>query len=201
MKNTMTKLSLAALATAFALPTFAGGLTTPVPEPVIVQPAPVYAPSNDWTGAYIGAQIGYGDIGSGGAGLDGDGALGGVHAGYRHDFGQFVTGVELDYDTSNIDLGVGGDTLDSVARLKFIAGADMGNTLFYATAGGARAKATLGGVGTSDNGYFLGLGAAYAMNDNWTVGAEVLGHRFDDFGGTGVDLKATTISARIGYKF
>ena len=183
-------------------PVFAGGLTAPVDEPVVyAETAVVPAPSADWSGGYVGAQIGYGDIGSNGAGLDGSGAIGGVHAGYLMDFGQFVTGAELSYDATNIDLGAGADTLDSVARLKLIAGYDLGRTLVYGSAGVARAKATLAGVGLSDNGYFLGLGADYALTDQWTVGGEVMAHRFNDFAGTGVRLDATTVQAKVAYRF
>lgn len=201
MNKFIKTVSLAAVAAGFALPSFAGGLTEPVPEPVIVAAAPIYAPTADWSGAYVGAQIGYGDISSDPAGLDGNGVIGGVHAGYLYDFGQFVAGAELDYDKTNIDLNAGGDQLDDVARLKLIAGADLGKTLVYATGGAARASATIGGVDRSDNGYFLGLGATYAVSDQWTVGGEVLGHRFNDFDASGVDLKATTVTARVSYRF
>ena len=202
MNKTMTRIFTSIpLVAALALPAFAGGMTDPVPEPMIVEAVPVFAPSNDWSGGYVGAQLGYGDIGSGGAGLDGNGAIGGLHAGYRYDFGQFVAGAEVDYDWSNVDLGAGDDTLDDVARLKLMAGADLGRTLVYATGGAARASATLGGASLSDNGYFLGLGMAYAVTDQVNVGAEVLGHRFNNFAATGVDLKATTVTARVAYNF
>ena len=38
-------------------------------------------------------------------------------------------------------------------------------------------------------------------NDSWTVGGELLGHRFSDFDGTPVDLDVTTVTARVSYKF
>ena len=74
----------------FSAPAFAGGLGDVAPEPeVVAYDAPVQANTGgDWGGGYVGAQIGYGDLKSNGAGLDGDGAIGGVHAGYRADFGQ-----------------------------------------------------------------------------------------------------------------
>lgn len=201
MNKTLTSLTLATAVAALALPAFAGGMTEPVPEPMVMEAAPVYTPSGNWTGAYVGAQLGYGDISTNAVGLDGNGAIGGIHAGYLYDFGQFVAGGELDYDKTNIDLNAGGDQLDSVARLKLIGGYDLGSTLIYATGGAARAKATVGGVGLSDNGYFLGIGAKYALSDQWTLGGEVLGHRFNNFDATGVDIKATTVTARVSYKF
>lgn len=202
MKTTYTLVTATLIGLTGGLPALAGGMTTPVEEPMVyAELAPVIAPSADWSGGYVGAQLGYGDVNSNGAGLDGNGAIGGVHAGYLMDFGQFVTGAELSYDTSNIDLGAAGDTLDSVARLKLIAGYDLGRTMIYGSAGVARASATLGGVGQSDNGYFVGLGADYALTDQWTFGGEVMAHRFNDFAGTGVKLEATTIQAKIAYRF
>jgi outer membrane immunogenic protein len=192
--------------TLFVLPAFAGGLAPAEPEPEIMAAAPVYvAPSADWTGFYAGAQLGYGDvnstIGDAEAGLDGNGMLGGVHAGYRWDFGQFVAGAEVDYDAADIELGDGLGSLDSVARLKLTGGADLGRSLVYGTVGVASADATVEGVGLSDTGYFFGGGVDFAVNERWTVGGEVLQHQFDDFDGTGIDFDATTIKAKVALRF
>jgi outer membrane immunogenic protein len=206
LKEMMMKTSIASmlLMTAIAAPVFAGGPTEPVPEPVVA-PAPVAAPVNtggEWGGAYVGAQLGYADIDSNGAGLDGDGVLGGVHAGYRYDFGTAVVGGELDYDTASIDLGpVAGNELDSVARLKLMAGADLGRTLVYGTAGYAYAEASVGGASLSDDGWFAGLGADYALTDQWRIGGEILTHKFDNFDGTGVDFDVNTVKAKVSFAF
>lgn len=204
MKTHATLLFATCIATVLALsPAAAGGPTVPVPEPVLV-PAPVIAPvsnDGDWGGAYVGVQLGYGDVTSGEAGLDGNGAIGGVHAGYRYDFGKAVIGAELDYDMANVDLDAANSGLDSVARLKLMAGADLGRTLIYGTAGAAYADASVAGADASDRGYFLGVGADYALTDKWVVGGEVLAHRFDDFDGSGVDLKATTATVRAIFNF
>lgn len=186
-----------------ATPVLAGGPVAVESEPTV---APVFEPalpaSVDWGGFYVGAQLGYADIDSNGAGLDGNGALGGVHAGYRWDFGQYVAGAELDYDSASIDLGTApGDTLDDVTRLKLMGGAEFGNSLIYATTGIARASATVGGAGLSDNGYFLGAGIDYAVTDRWSVGGELMQHRFSDFDGSGVDLDATTLKAKVSLRF
>lgn len=197
--------SIAALlaTAALASPALAGGPTVVQSEPVVTAaPAPVVAPSADWGGFYAGAQLGYADIGSDGAGLDGNDWLGGIHAGYRWDFGQYVAGAELDYDTASIDLGsVPGDEIDSIARLKFMGGTEVGNSLIYATAGAARATATVGGNDLSDNGWFIGAGFDTAINDRWTVGGELLQHRFSDFDGRGVDFDATTLKAKVSLRF
>ena len=198
----MKKLAIILSASALSAPAFAGGLSTPVVEPVVTPaPAPVYMPSTDWSGFYAGGQVGYGDIDSNGAGLDGHGWGGGVHAGYRWDLGKTVLGVEGSYDKFDTDLGGNLGTLDNVTRLKLMAGADLGKTLVYATTGVAWADATVGGASLSDNGYFLGAGLDYALNDKWTVGGEVLAHKFDNFDNSGVDLDATTVAAKVSFRF
>jgi outer membrane immunogenic protein len=183
-------------------PAFAGGINDPVPEPeVIAAPVAVAPPSMDWNGFYAGAALGYADVDSNGGGLDGYGPLGGVLAGYRYDFGRTVAGVELDYDVADIDLNAGADSLDDVARLKLMAGYEFGRALVYGTVGAAQANATVGGVGLSDTGYFGGLGVDYAVTDRIGVGGELLQHQFNDFDGSGVDLDATTIKARVFLQF
>jgi hypothetical protein len=172
-----------------AAPALAGGLTEPAPEPVVTAPPPPVETGNDWTGLYGGASIGYGNLDAGGT--DGSGALYGLRAGYDYDFGSWVLGGGLDYDWSDVDLEGGAGSLDAVARLKVRAGADLGNTLVYAAGGLARADANIGGTDFSDDGFF----------GNWTVGGEVLLHRFDDFDGTGTDIDATTANVNVGLRF
>jgi outer membrane immunogenic protein len=202
----MKLLASLALATTLSAPAFAGGMAEPMPEPMIaaVIVAPVTA---DWSGFYIGAQLGYGDLSGDLANtngtttsLDGDGAIVGLHAGYRYDFGRFVAGMELAYNTANIDLGTVGE-LDNVTQLKLTGGYDLGQTLVYASVGAARAEGSVGGTDLSDNGWLLGIGMDYAINDAWTLGGELTHHRFDDFDGTGVDLRANLLQVKLGYRF
>lgn len=164
---------------------------TPV-EPVIVTPAP--ASTGAWTGGYIGGQIGYGDFSLGGA--NGDGAIGGLTAGYDYDLGNWVIGAGVDYDFS--DVSMGGTTIDNIARLKLRAGYDTGPGLVYLTAGGA--KAFTDNLG-DDTGYFAGVGYEHMLNDKFSVGGEVLYHEFKDFNGSGNDLDGTTLQLRAAYRF
>ncbi len=39
------------------------------------------------------------------------------------------------------------------------------------------------------------------MTDQWALGGEVLTHRFSDYDSTGIDLDATTVSARVSFQF
>jgi len=180
----------------------AGSLADPVIEPAaepVFAPAPV-AFGTDWTGAYGGLNLGYGDIDSN-IGVSGDDMTYGIHLGYDYDFGNFVLGGELEYDKADIDLATAGGvvaaSVDSVTRLKLRGGYDLGRTLIYATAGVARVDTTLG----NENGEFIGLGLAYQVTDNFTLGGEVLEHRFDDINGSGVDADATTFNLRGSYRF
>lgn len=186
-----------------AAPAFAGSLDQPVTEPAI-EAVPQIAPVNtggDWTGAYAGVQLGFGKVTSTGTALEGQGALGGVHAGYNHDFGKLVLGGEVDWDKAKADLSSGAGTLESIARLKLKAGADLGRVMVYGTAGVAQANATVGGASLSDTGVFGGLGLDYALSDKWVVGGEVLRHNFGNFDSSGIDLNATTVTARASLKF
>jgi opacity protein-like surface antigen len=198
MKFITATAALAAVATFGAMPALAGGPTEVYNEPMVA-PAPmvVAAPNADWSGLYVGGQLGYGDVDASAGGLDGSGFTTGLLAGYRADFGQFVAGVEGNYDWTDIDLGGGVATLDNVARLKLIGGYDMGPALVYGTVAAVRAESSIG----NDSGYALGVGMDYALSDRMTLGAELLEHRFDDFNGSGVDLDATTFNTRVGFRF
>jgi opacity protein-like surface antigen len=198
MKTPIKALVGASFGALLTAPAFAGGLSQPMIEPAPAAPVTYAAPSQDWTGGYVGAQLGYAD-GSVGA-TSGNNGTYGLRAGYDWDFGKWVAGAGVDWDKTDINLG-GGDNLDSIARLKLRAGADLGKTLVYVTAGGAHAKATVGGASHSDNGWFAGIGAEYAINDKWTVGGEVVKNQFDNFDNLGVDADATTASVNVGFRF
>lgn len=195
----MTNIRTLSVATATTLllgsTAYAGTLTDPIVE---TTPAPAVTPvitGTDWTGAYGGLNLGYGDVDASG-GLGGNDTTFGVHFGYDYDFGSYVLGGEIEYDDADIDLGAGVNT-DSVTRLKLRAGYDLGRTLVYGTAGAAYLETSVG----DQTGAFIGVGAAYQATDRITVGAELLGHRFIDIGDTDVDADATTFNLRASYRF
>ncbi len=194
-----TKISTLALtiATAMGGTAYAGSLADAPVEAPVYAPAPIAQPVvGDWTGFYTGLNLGYADVDGPGA-FDGDDMSYGFHAGYDYDFGQFVLGGELEYDKTDLDLG-GNANIDSIARAKIKGGYDLGNTLVYATAGAARADTSFG----DETGKFAGVGVAYKVTDRYTVGAELLEHRFDDLGGVaGADADATTFNLRASMRF
>lgn len=184
-------------ATAFGTAALAGSVGQPADAPVVSAPppAPVYD-SQSWTGYYIGLQLGYADIDGGG--LSGDNSTFGFHSGYDHDFGDFVLGGEVDFDQTSLDLNGGAATVDHVGRLKVKGGYDLGNTLIYGTVGYAFADTSVG----DESAPFYGIGATYRMNNGYSIGAELLEHKFDDVGGTpGLDLDATTLTIRGSLRF
>ncbi|MGH6908519.1 MAG: outer membrane protein [Methylococcales bacterium] len=124
---------------------------------------PVIDTAYDWTGFYIGANVGYGgaDIegdfdlsdgpgnfltgGSGSFNLDLNGIVGGAQAGYNWQTGNWVLGIEadasfVDWDDSvgpNIDTETVSAETDFLGTLRLRAGLAVDNWLLYATAGGA----------------------------------------------------------------
>ncbi|UWR66313.1 porin family protein [Phaeobacter inhibens] len=189
--------SMAAIAAALSTPAFAGNLEEPVVAPAPAAPPVVVAnDGGDWTGAYIGGQIGQLDADTSN-GLSGDDVSYGVHAGYNYDFGRFVLGGEIDYDATDVDLGGGAATVDSVMRGKVKAGYDFGPVLAYVTGGVAQVDTSVG----DETGEFYGIGVAYRLTDQWTVGGEVLEHDFDNLGSSGISADATTVSLRASYQF
>lgn len=202
MKRILAVVALGSL----AAPAFAGGPVVVTPEPeVIPAVVPVVGDrGGEWGGFYGGAQIGYGKVDGDASGvrvIDGDGAIGGVQAGYRWDFGKTVLGVEAAYLGGNVKDDSADAKLKHTADLKLQLGYDMGRSLIYATAGGSWAKARVAGTDYSDNGWNVGLGYDYDLGNNWLVGAEYLHRRMDNFDNTGTDLKADTFTIRANYRF
>ncbi|WP_099867865.1 outer membrane protein [Pararhizobium haloflavum] len=167
--------------------------------------APMVEPESNWTGPYIGGQVGYGFVDPDLPGVDGEGIVGGVHAGYNYDLGGFVVGGEVDYDFADLEVedDVLGDVgqIDGIARAKAKAGVDLGRVLPYVTAGGAYAHGDLAGEDVDDFGFLVGGGVDVAATDNIIVGAEYLYHNFNSFDDTDVDVDVHTVRAKASFKF
>lgn len=216
-----------------AAPASAGGFA-PVadpPAPVAVPPLAAPAPDSDWSGPYLGAQLGFGRFDSALSDSDsdpldfyaGDGPVVGLHAGYMLDLGRLVLGGELDWDRSSIAIGPGDDipdtgndfgSVESIARAKVRLGFDAGRFLPYVTAGVARVtfdheNPLITDFEDEGTGHFVGLGAAYAISDRFTVGVEALRHEFEDVPapvdepppGVGFDTSFDTLTLRGSFSF
>ncbi|MBU2936939.1 MULTISPECIES: outer membrane protein [Pacificibacter] len=181
-----------------AAPTFAGNLDpAPMEAPVAVAVVPVQTAGTDWTGFYGGLSAGYGwgdEVAD-----DADDATYGLFGGYNYDLGNWVLGGELEYAKTDLDNGTA--EIDDMTRLKFRAGYDLGKVVVYGIVGANYANATIGGTDYSDTGVSYGLGADYALSDAVVAGFEVLQNDFNEFDDSGSDLSATTVGAKIAYRF
>jgi len=195
-------LYLALTATMLPMAAMAGGMAQPVVEPVVQAPAPmVMAPGLDWSGAYSGASLGFGKVNADGGNSDAHEGIFGLNLGYRKDFGKVVLGGEVSVSKNDIGIGSGDDQINSALQGQVSLGADLGKTLVYVAGGVARANASVDGSTGYGNGYFAGIGADYMLNDKFTVGAEVKSSHFNDFNNSGINLKATSVEMKVGFRF
>ena len=210
-------------ATLLAVPAVAGGLGD-FTAPVVAAPAPAepLAFGRDWTGGYVGAQIGYGGLNVDGTEgidfgdigedddddddddiieLEGSGFTYGLRSGYDFDFGNAVAGGFLTYDGANIDTdadetGVDAE-IDEIARAGLRLGYDAGNVMPYLA--GGYAYVDTDNIGSSD-GYFAGVGVESYVTENVSVGGEVLYHNFEGFD-NGFEADLTTANAFVNFRF
>jgi opacity protein-like surface antigen len=189
----MNRLSLSAIALVIASPVYAGGTVAPAPI-VIVEPIV----EETWTGWSGG--LSYNHIASasvGGIDLSGYGLV--ISGGYRYDFGNWVVGGAVDASVAG-EVEDNAGTTDDFGTNRFLGevGYDLGRALVYGTVGVA--DVTLG-TG-NDLATVYGIGVDYMINDNITVGAEVLQHTASDFDGVpGVDADILTVGINAAYRF
>jgi outer membrane immunogenic protein len=168
-------------------------------------PVPVYAaPIFTWTGFYVGGQVGYAwgtnksNVTFPGIGpsvsYDGNGVVGGVHAGYNQQFGSLVAGLEGDFEASGVrgsaspaaGLFVRSRT-DWQGSVRGRLGYAFDRVLVYGTGGVAFQNYkfdSFTGAGalsssTTRAGWTIGAGVEYAINNNWSARLE---YRYADFG-------------------
>lgn len=221
------RLLLAAALTALSFSAFAADLPRRSVAPVA--PAPVFS----WTGFYVGANGGYGfgkssasDIALNGfafpernGSFNTHGGVIGAQVGYNYQIGNYVVGVEADFDFANVkgsyvidpqaapasQSHVNGK-IENFGTVRARAGYAVNNVLIFATGGfayGSTKTSITNFINQSSplvtstatpTGYVLGAGAEYALTNNWIVKAEYL---YVDFGKKSAtfsefDLTATT---------
>lgn len=160
----------------------------------------------NWTGVYIGGQLGYtwGQMrydpyfGSNGFGFTADGVVGGAHVGYKWQTGQFVLGLEGDaegtsFSNSNIAADsyfpgyLFGTKIDLQGSIRGQVGYAWDSLLLYATGGAALADLrntySFGPYHDSFSmtraGWTVGAGLEYAFDHNWSGRVE---YRYTNFG-------------------
>ena len=220
MTSLTKRVSMAAVSavtlTLFSLPTFAADLDLPPPPP----PMPELRQSvADWTGVYVGAQLGVACFESTYTDTDpatvdpfnfgGCAGMGGVYGGYNYQVGSnFVFGIEGEYNAAfdghlwyqvpPSDVSHSVDDLSTIrARLGWLAN---DSTLLYVTGGygwlNASVDALVGpapGEAISASGtlggFVVGGGMEHAISNNFHIKAEYL---YGDFGSETYDLTGTT---------
>ncbi len=194
--------------------------------------APIYAPIFTWTGFYVGVNAGYGfgqvdstNLGVIGQYDDPDGFIGGGQIGYNYQMGQFVLGLEADFQgadlksqTAVIASGVrGSNEMTYFGTVRGRVGYAFDRFLPYVTGGFAygqvKNKITTPIASFSDDntqyGWTLGGGLEYAFTNNWTAKIEYLYVDLDKEslnvpGGTftsKVETKFSVVRAGLNYKF
>jgi outer membrane immunogenic protein len=179
-------------------------------------PAPVYraAPINvyNWSGFYVGGHVG---VGWTGGDNNDSGFLGGGQAGYNYQIGQWVLGAEGQVSATDIKNTVA--KLDWISTFAARAGWAFNQWLVYGKVGGAWAHAntTIDALETGNafgvrgrasastdktfDGWMLGLGAEYALRNNWTAKVE---YNMMDFGNDFVtDGKVHVVKVGVNYHF
>ncbi|MEM1151573.1 MAG: outer membrane beta-barrel protein [Pseudomonadota bacterium] len=161
---------------------------------------PGIAAAQSFDGPSVGLQLSYGDADTSGPSLDGEDTLIGLRAYYDVDFGNFIAGGGLQYDSTEIDLDGVAD-VDDVFRLGARVGVANGPAYFYGTAGFAQASTSGPADAGDSDGYFVGAGAEAFVADNITVGGEILYHEFEDFDIGSLEAEVTTIGFNVNYRF
>lgn len=209
----MKKILLAALLAGVATSAFASDLPTRKAPPV---PVPAYIPPVfTWTGFYIGVNGGYG-VNTGGKDFGNpDGGLVGGTIGYNYQFGQYVLGVEGDWDWADLTssgtnfVSTYKSNIDDILTARVRAGYAIDRTLLFVTGGyaGLDDKVSLGGIGNNTtwrNGGAIGGGVEYAITNNITAKAEYLflpmGNE-KEFYGAKSDVDLSLFRVGLNYKF
>ncbi|MCB6177300.1 porin family protein [Rhodobacter sp. Har01] len=200
--------SMAALAASASLAMAGGPLVVPA-DPVVVAPVAVH----DWSGPYVGLSYGKtsADVTfSPGPSFDfEDGSIAAIQVGYLYQRGALVYGGELAYGklSDTFIAGFGGDdeieyTVDLKARLGYA----MNKSLVYGVLG--YSKSNYVEPPNDDwkaDGIAYGLGAEFAVSQQFTLGLEYLtrdtsGDNPDGLGQT-ADFGLDTISLRLNFAF
>lgn len=170
---------------------------------------PAVSSDHDWSGFYIGANVGWGGADYSGCiecdadsraeaeELNVDGLVGGLHAGYNWQTDNIVLGVEIDGSLANWSdyAATASDDESQQASVNFLgsarvrAGLTSGNGLVYATGGLAISDAVWESKRDDDSwetvdfnnvGGVIGAGVEYAVSEHMSIRAEGLYYIFND---------------------
>lgn len=194
--------------------TLAANAADPV-QPQPYEPVPVQHSLYDWSGAYLGAMLGYtwGEYSPESmSDVDDNGYIAGGYAGLNFQSGSLVFGLEGDFAAAGLDESSGGMSIetDMIGNVRGRIGYAFDRVLAYGAGGVAFAnvKADDGSVSDENwqSGFTVGAGVEAAMTDNLLARVEYL---YSDFGeetynlstDTDIELKTHTVRAGLAYKF
>lgn len=213
----MNKIVFAALFASVSSIAMAADITETAPAPVSEDAVQAFS----WTGAYVGAGVGGGSLGTEFSvpGLPGanasknfNGGIASAFVGYNYQIENVVIGVEGDVSYNwnkhtfrgfGGSIDVGSDVSGSLrGRLGYV----LDRALIYGTAGWTATNGYIQARGQEKSrtfhGWTAGLGVDYAVTDNVFVRAE---YRFSDFAdkniGINIDPDQHTAIIGVGFKF
>ncbi|MBX9760904.1 MAG: porin family protein [Beijerinckiaceae bacterium] len=215
----MKKLLLATTAILLAAPAFAADLPR---RSAAVAPAPMFVQSMNWTGFYVGLNVGYvaaEELGVAPATVQASGLTLGARVGYDWQVGQsWVIGAFVDLDAGFAKETVFGVEVKTplLASINLRAGYLIApSTLLYVTGGYTYADIKLSapfalpvGLPGSADGYNIGAGIEHRFNNNWSVFGEYrytalrLNNPLGVFPGPDVrDVDANVFKVGVNYRF
>ena len=178
---------------------------------------PPVAQGFNWTGFYIGGDVGgaWSSIDANGFGTNNaSGVIGGVYGGYNWQIApQWLIGIEGDSSWTDLSASIGLGNVNWLGSVRGRIGyTPTATMLFYFTGGAAWSTIDNSGVtafsGATDqtkSGWVIGGGVEWApWANNWLVRAEYLNYNFTGlavgpFGGS--DLTINEVRAGVAYKF
>jgi outer membrane immunogenic protein len=212
----MKKILLAALMAGVATSAFASDLPTRKAPPA---PMPAYvAPTFTWTGFYLGLNGGGAFANGGGSFGNPSGGVVGGTVGYNYQMGQFVLGLEGDWDWADLDkkgfnptIGASyKNNIDDILTARARLGYAIDRTLLFVTGGyaGFDERVSFPGLGSSASswrsGGVIGAGVEYAFTNNITAKVEYLylptGNDVTLLGAK-ADSDISLVRAGLNYKF
>lgn len=204
---------------AFALALGGQALAADIPPPPAPAPKAPSAyfpapPPFSWTGIYVGINGGYdfGSVSTPGGSFNANGFLVGGTLGGNYQFGNFVVGLEGDFDYNSASgTSPFGNSFNSrwLSTVRGRAGFAWDRFLVFGTGGAAfapeniSAVAGFAGGSTTAIGWTAGGGIEYAFTPNWTAKAEYLYVSLPNWSIAGIGFSNTenVVRAGVNYKF
>jgi outer membrane immunogenic protein len=160
----------------------------------------------NWSGLYFGGSAGYGWLEDADHAFspplrdEGEDWIVGAHAGYMHQIGNFVAGVEAEAIRLDITYeGFDFITVDRTYLFKARGGVAIDRLLLSGHFGGVYADTNF--MDLADWGKVAGAGIDFAFTDYFLTGISYDHMWFEEFDGTEIDADLDILRFRLSYKF